>query len=97
MHCFFDSAAATPVAYCALPTGTQQQDQACQQATACFSGMPPRPMHCNGLALGTTGICKPYCDTSAGMSGCLQVPTAQVCNAIVAAPPMSNYGFCQPQ
>ncbi|MBL8951384.1 MAG: hypothetical protein JNK82_11435, partial [Myxococcaceae bacterium] len=96
-QCFFDTAAATPVAYCAVPTGMQLENQACQRATACFSGMPARPQHCNGLTLNTTGICRPYCDTGAGMSGCLQVPMAQICTGIALAPSGSNYGVCQVQ
>jgi hypothetical protein len=95
LSCFFDTAAATPVAYCAAPTGTQAQDQACTVATACYSGTPARAMHCNGLAVGQTGICRPYCDVAAGTSGCLQVPQAQVCTAISGAPTSSNFGYCQ--
>jgi hypothetical protein len=95
LSCFFDTAAATPVAYCAAPTGTQDQDEACTVATACYAGSPPRAMHCNGLAVGQTGICRPYCDVSAGTSGCLQVPAAEVCSGISGAPTNSNFGYCQ--
>ncbi len=93
--CFFDSSVATPVAYCAAPTGMQTQDGPCTAATACYSGSPPVAMNCNGLAPGQTGLCEPYCDVASGMSGCLQVPFAEVCAQIGGAP--DGYGFCQEQ
>jgi len=93
-YCWWDSLATTPASYCAPPSGMQPQDAACTTATACFSGNPARAMHCNGLALGQTGICRPYCDTAAGTAGCLQVPIAQVCVQINGAP--AGYGYCQP-
>ena len=94
-QCYFDSSAATPVAYCATPTGAQPEDNACQAATACYSGTPPRAMHCNGLALGQTGICRPYCDVAAGTQGCLQVPNPQTCQQIPGAP--TGFGYCLKQ
>jgi hypothetical protein len=92
--CFFDSAAAPPLAYCAAPTGTGAEDQACQSATACFSGAPARALHCNGLAVGQTGICRPYCDLAAGAAGCLQAPPSY-CVQIASAP--AGFGYCQRQ
>jgi hypothetical protein len=93
--CFYDSAAVTPEAYCAVPTGMVPEDNACNVATACYSGSPPRAMHCNGLAIGQTGICRPYCDVAAGMGGCLQTPTAEICTQISDAP--MGFGYCQVQ
>lgn len=93
--CYFDSSATTPVAYCAAPTGNQTELNACNSATVCFSTSPAaRSLHCNGLALGTTGLCRAYCDVMAGNAGCLQVPTAQRCLQITGAP--VGYGYCQP-
>lgn len=94
-YCFFDSSAATPVAYCSPPTGMQAEDSACQSPTACFGGTPARAMHCNGLALGQTGICRPYCDVAAMMAGCLQVPRAQICQQIAGA--TTGFGYCLAQ
>ncbi len=93
--CYFDSSATTPVAYCAAPTDNRTELAACNAATACFSMNPaPRSLHCNGLALGQTGLCRAYCDTAAGTQGCLQVPAAQRCLQITGAP--MGYGYCQP-
>jgi len=94
-YCYFDSSATTPVAYCAAPTEMRTELSACNSATACFSMTPtPRSLHCNGLALGQTGLCRAYCDVVAGPAGCLQVPVAQRCLQITGAP--MGYGYCQP-
>lgn len=94
-YCYFDSSASTPVAYCAAPTDMRTELSACNSPTACFSTTPAaRSLHCNGLALGQTGLCRAYCDVQAGSTGCLQVPVAQRCAQITGAP--TNYGFCQP-
>lgn len=94
-HCYFDSTAAAPVAYCSAPTGSKIEGQACSSPAACFAQNPPRPLHCNGLAQGISGLCRPYCDTNAGSQGCVQVPVAQVCDQIQGAP--AGYGYCHPQ
>jgi hypothetical protein len=94
--CYFDSSASTPVAYCSVNTDTKVDDQGCTAPTACFSTNPsPHGLHCNGLALGQTGICRPYCDVAAGASGCIQVPRPQQCIQILGAP--TGYGYCQAQ
>jgi hypothetical protein len=94
-YCYFDSSAATPVAYCAVPTGMQGEDLGCTTATACFSNVPgARSLHCLGLALGQTGICRAYCDTAAGTSGCLQ-DRARTCLPIPNA--ATGTGYCNPQ
>ncbi len=94
-YCYFDSTAAVPAAYCAAPTDTKTEGQACNSPTACFISNPPTALHCNGLAQGTTGICRRYCDdTQPDSQTCLQVPVAQVCDPISGAPP--GYGFCRP-
>ena len=93
--CYFDSSATTPVAYCAAPTDMRVEPLDCNSATACFSMSPaPRSLHCNGLALGTRGLCRAYCDVVAGPAGCLQVPVAQRCLQITGAP--MGYGYCLP-
>ncbi|MBX7097251.1 MAG: hypothetical protein K1X89_06050 [Myxococcaceae bacterium] len=94
-YCFFDSSAATPASYCAAPTDNKDEDSACATATACFKMNPAKALHCNGLALGQSGICRAYCDVDAMTAGCTQVPKAQTCVQINAAPP--KYGYCQPQ
>lgn len=92
--CFFDSSAATPAAYCAAPTDSKGDGDGCNAATACFRMAPATPLLCNGLALGQAGICRAYCDTTAGTAGCVQTPSPQTCVQINAAP--ANAGFCQP-
>lgn len=94
-YCFYDTTAATPVAYCSAPTDSRGIDQACTSATACFQANPGRALHCTGLAAGSSGICRYYCDVSAGNAGCPQSPKAHTCVQISGAP--ANYGFCQPQ
>lgn len=90
--CYFDSSAATPVAYCAAaPTSPKPVGDGCTSATACFAS--GKSLHCNGLVLGSTGICRSYCDVASGSSGCIQVPTAQNCVQILGAP--AGYGYCQ--
>jgi hypothetical protein len=94
-HCYYDSSATTPAAYCAAPTDMRKEDDACTVPTACFSTSPsPRSIHCLGLVLGQTGICRAYCDVAAGSAGCIQVPRPQTCIAIPQAP--SGYGYCNP-
>lgn len=94
-YCYYDSSAATPAAYCAAPTDTKTEDDACTVATACFSTNPaPRSVHCLGLVLGQTGICRAYCDVAAGTAGCIQVPRPQTCLQIPQAP--SGFGYCNP-
>jgi hypothetical protein len=94
-YCYFDSSATAPVAYCAAPTEMRVEGNGCNTSTACFSTMPaPRSLHCNGLALGQTGLCRAYCDVAAMMAGCLQVPVAQRCVQITGAP--VGFGYCQP-
>lgn len=94
-YCYYDSSAATPAAYCAAPTDMKTEDDACTVATACFSTSPaPRSIHCLGLVLGQTGICRAYCDVAAGTAGCIQVPRPQTCLQIPQAP--SGYGYCNP-
>jgi hypothetical protein len=75
-YCYFDSSAATPAAYCSPATDSKAEGAACTQPTACFSS---GALHCAGLVLGQTGICRSYCDVSAGNSGCVQVPKAHNC------------------
>lgn len=94
-YCYFDSSAATPASYCAAPTDSKGEDDACTTATACFSTVPgPRSLHCLGLALGQTGLCRAYCDTAAGTAGCLQ-DRPRTCLSI----PMASMGtgYCNPQ
>jgi len=94
-YCYYDSSAATPAAYCATPTDNKVEDDACTVATACFSTNPaPRSVHCLGLVLGQTGICRAYCDVAAGTAGCIQVPRPQTCLQIPGAP--AGYGYCNP-
>lgn len=92
--CYFDSSAATPAAYCAAPTDSKVEDDGCTAPTACFSTNSGRALHCLGLALGQTGLCRAYCDTAAGTGGCIQVPRPQTCMQITGAP--SGYGYCNP-
>ncbi|MFZ5469331.1 MAG: hypothetical protein ACOZIN_07820 [Myxococcota bacterium] len=92
--CYFDSTAATPVAYCAVPTDTRAEGQSCTAPAACFRANPPASLHCNGLAAGTSGICRAYCDVSVGNQSCVQVPQAHTCVQLQGAP--TGYGFCQP-
>lgn len=95
LYCYFDSSATTARAYCAVPTDNQQEDEACTTATSCFTMVPgARSLHCLGLALGQTGICRAYCDTAAGTAGCLQ-DRPRTCLAIPTAP--SGSGYCNPQ
>jgi hypothetical protein len=94
-YCYYDSSATTPVSYCAVPTDTKTEELACTTATACFSTTPgPRSLHCLGLVLGQTGLCRAYCDTAAGTAGCIQVPRPQTCVQIPSAP--AGYGYCNP-
>lgn len=94
--CYFDSSAATPVAYCSPNTGTRAEGQSCQTATECFSTSPaPRSLHCLGLQQGQFGLCRSYCDTSQPTASCSQVPRPQTCLAIQGA--QGGVGFCQPQ
>lgn len=94
-YCYFDSSAATPAAYCSPATDSKAEESACTQATACFAVGPPRALHCAGLVLGQTGICRSYCDLAGGSSGCVQVPRAQNCVQISGAP--TGYGVCLPR
>lgn len=95
-YCYFDSSAATPVAYCSPNTGTQTEGQQCTAATVCFTTAPaPRSLHCLGLAPGVFGLCRSYCDTAAGNVSCAQIPRPQQCFPIDNAP--EGVGFCQPQ
>lgn len=93
-YCFFDPTADTPVAYCSIPTDTKAEEDGCLVPTACFQSNPGRSLHCNGLALGVSGVCRSYCDVASGQSGCLQVPKPQTCVQIANAP--ANFGYCQP-
>lgn len=94
-YCYFDSSAAVPAAYCAAPTDNKEEDTACTTATACFSLVPgARSLHCLGLALGQTGLCRAYCDTAAGTAGCLQ-DRPRTCLPIPSAP--TGTGYCNPQ
>ncbi len=94
-YCFYDSSSATPGAYCATPTGMTAEEAGCTSPTTCFSSSPaPHSLHCNGLVLGQTGICRSYCDVAAGMGGCVQFPKAQTCEQIIGAP--TGFGFCRP-
>ncbi len=66
-YCYFDSSATTPAAYCAPNSDTQDEESGCTTPTACFTALPsPHGMHCNGLVLGQTGLCRPYCDVGVG-------------------------------
>ncbi len=94
-YCYFDSSASTPAAYCSAPTDAKVEEQGCTAATACFSTVPAaRSLHCLGLVLGQTGICRAYCDLAAGNSGCVQVPVAQTCSQLPGAP--TGVGTCAP-
>lgn len=93
-YCYFDSSAATPSTYCAVPTDAKEEDSACTTATACFSMVPSaRSLHCLELSLGHTGICRAYCDTSAGTAGCLQ-DRPRTCLPIPMAG--TGTGYCNP-
>jgi hypothetical protein len=94
-YCYVDSSLINPVAYCAAPTDTRQEEQSCVAPTACFVGNPAKPLHCTGISLGTAGICHSYCDVAAGAVGCSQAPKAQNCLQIDGAP--SGFGYCQPR
>jgi hypothetical protein len=94
-YCYYDSSAATPAAYCAAPTDSKAEGDACTVATACFSTSPTsRSLHCLGLVLGQTGICRAYCNVADGTQGCIQVPRPQTCLQIPQAPP--GFGYCNP-
>ncbi|MGV3622421.1 MAG: hypothetical protein ACO1OB_16505, partial [Archangium sp.] len=86
--------AATPAAYCAVPSGMQTAEQGCTSPTACFTTVNGQmaSLHCLGLALGQTGICKAYCDVAAGMAGCLQ-DVARSCDQIPGA--TTGVGYCR--
>ena len=94
--CYFDSAAATPAAYCAAHVEPSAKlNDGCTAANQCFTeadGGLPGPLHCNGLAAGTTGICRSYCDTTQANNCPTQV--AQNCVQIQTAP--AGVGYCQP-
>ena len=95
-YCYYDPTATSPVSYCAANTDTRAEGQSCQTATACFITTPVnKSLHCVGVALGQSGICRSYCDVAAGMQGCLQTPLAQLCLQINGAP--NGLGYCQPQ
>ncbi len=95
VFCYFDSTAATPVAYCAPNTDTKGEGDQCTTPTACYVTIPaPKSKHCFGLALGSSGFCRDYCDVTAGTAGCVQVP-AHTCEQIANAP--AGYGYCRPQ
>lgn len=95
-YCFYDSSAATPASYCAAATGSGSVNDACIVATSCFATLPPSvtpsPLHCNGLAPGQTGICRPYCEVSINVCPGIE---AQTCVQIIGAP--SGVGYCQGQ
>lgn len=94
-YCYFDSSAATPAAYCAVPSGAAAEEDACTTATSCFMTTPsPRSLHCLNLALGQTGICRAYCDVSVGQAGCLQ-DRPRTCDQIPTAP--TDTGYCRAQ
>ncbi|MFO0600079.1 MAG: hypothetical protein U0228_32520 [Myxococcaceae bacterium] len=94
-YCYFDSSAETPASYCATPSDSKDEDSACTTPTSCFSMVPgPRSLHCLGLALGQTGICRAYCDTAAGTAGCLQ-DRPRTCLPIPNA--AAGTGYCNPQ
>ncbi len=104
--CFYDSTTTTPNGFCAAPSGTPTPDggvrfrvegQGCSVATACYAteASPPAGLHCFGLSAGSTGICRSYCDTRAGPSGCSQALGPQSCVQIPTAP--VNFGYCNPQ
>jgi hypothetical protein len=78
------------VSYCAAPTGMGQLNDPCTSPTECYSGT--QGGFCYGLDMGTTGICKAYCDVAAGNAGCVQVPVSQSCQQIAGAP--TGYGVC---
>lgn len=93
-YCYFDSSAATPAAYCAVPSGMQAAETGCTTPTSCFTTVNnlSSPLHCLNLSLGQTGICKAYCDVAAGMAGCLQ-DVARSCDQIPGAP--AGVGYCR--
>ncbi len=90
--CWFDTSATPNAGYCAAPTGMQAEEAACNAPTACYSSVTSRAQHCSGLALGQSGICRPYCDVAAGTTGCAQQPRQHVCQPIIGAP--AGYGYC---
>lgn len=94
-QCYFDSAAAVPSSYCAIPSGTKGVGDACKVATECQDSTSKLALHCAGLAEGTLGLCRGYCDVTAGTSGCSQNPVPNVCQQIPGAP--ANTGYCRPQ
>ncbi len=94
-YCYFDSSAAVPAAYCSAATDSKAEESACTQPTACFASNPARAVHCAGLVMGQTGICRSYCDAASGNSGCVQVPKAQTCVQLSSAP--AGFGICLPR
>lgn len=95
-YCYYDPTAAVPVSYCAIPSDSRTEGQSCQTATACFATQPASiALHCTGLAMGQSGLCRSYCDTTKAGVDCPQVPTAHVCTQIQDAP--AGLGYCQPQ
>ncbi|MBK7859049.1 MAG: hypothetical protein IPJ65_10610 [Archangiaceae bacterium] len=92
--CFFDGAASPPTAYCAPPSNVRAEGQACVSATSCFQSSPAHALVCVGLAPGQAGICREYCATSSGTTGCSQVPATQLCTQLPQA--ASGLGYCAP-
>jgi len=94
-YCFYDATLATPVAYCATPTDSRPVAGQCVSPTACFSENPSLAGHCAGLGQGGgSGVCRTYCNVSAGPSGCPQNVSAQTCVQITGGP--AGLGYCQP-
>lgn len=97
--CFYDSSATTPVSYCSPPPPSsvaKAERDSCNGPTECYEANPARSMHCNGLAVGITGICRVYCDVAAGTTGCRQTPRPQTCLPILGATgAFMGYGYCQ--
>jgi hypothetical protein len=90
--CFFDYSVAIPVAYCAAPTGSSLEGDACTTATQCFASATSRSLVCVGLFPGQAGICREYCDAT-NDAGCPQTPPNQMCMPLPGA---TDAGFCQP-
>lgn len=93
-YCYFDSSATTAASYCASPpVDPRDEDSTCLSPTACFSVVGgPHSLHCLGLALGQTGVCRAYCNPADGAAGCIQdIP--RVCSNIPLAP--ATTGYCR--
>jgi hypothetical protein len=100
-YCYFDTTLKIPGAYCDANSATQTNGQSCLNPTACFTTNPTSMgMFCSGLGTfdspGVGAFCRPYCEVSAGSSGCVQQLGVFVdCIQITGA--AAGVGACIPQ